>query len=309
MDKITIYQFTDPICVWSWGNEPVMRAIDFLYGDKVNTEYIMGGLVEDISTLYDIKAPKEDVIQRANAIIAKNWNDASKRHGMPVITDNFPFFTERYPSSFPQNIAYEAAKRINSKQAKLFLRFMRETTFTMRHRTSQIDVLLNLASKAGFDASTFIDEYTIGHAQTSFNHDRMVCRRNGITGFPSYLIKNDDTNIIIGGYQNLSTFHTVINRLSAGRIKPRRIGPSKHNVIDFVSKYEYVYPVEIEVVFGLDRHQTSLIISELISSNQLTSEVVGNSYRLMIPASQSAKHQLRKNSPQNKITSKRLIEV
>ena len=53
MNKITVYQFTDPVCIWCWGNEPVMRAIDYLYGDKVDTEYIMGGLVEDITTLFE----------------------------------------------------------------------------------------------------------------------------------------------------------------------------------------------------------------------------------------------------------------
>lgn len=308
MDKITIYQFTDPICVWCWGNEPVMRAIDFLYGSKVSIEYIMGGLVEDISTLYDIKSPKEETIQRANAIIAKTWIEASKRHGMPVVTNNFQLFTERYPSSFPQNIAYEAAKRINAQQAKIFLRLMREATFTQQRRTSQIDVLLDLATKTGYDATTFIDEYTTGYAQTSFNHDRMMCRRNGITGFPSYLIKNDDTNIIIGGYQNLGTFHTIISRLSAGKIRPRRIGPSLHNVMEFIHRYEYVYPVEIEVVFGLDRHQTSLIVSELVTSKKLISEVVGNSYRLMIPSLQSTKHQHQKNS-HGKASKKELIEA
>ena len=52
MRKITIYQFTDPTCVWSWGNEPELRAIEYLYGDKVQIRFITGGLVEDITTLF-----------------------------------------------------------------------------------------------------------------------------------------------------------------------------------------------------------------------------------------------------------------
>ena len=51
MDKIFIYQFTDPTCVWSWGNEPELRAIEYLYGDKVQIRFITGGLVEDITLL------------------------------------------------------------------------------------------------------------------------------------------------------------------------------------------------------------------------------------------------------------------
>ena len=113
MERITILQFTDPICVWCWGNEPVLRAIEYLYGDKVRIEFIMGGLVEDISTLYDIRGEKSEVIQRANQIITRNWLAASQKHGMPVVDTGLKLFSERYPSSFPQNIAYEAAKRVN----------------------------------------------------------------------------------------------------------------------------------------------------------------------------------------------------
>ncbi len=298
MDKITIYQFTDPVCVWCWGNEPTLRAIDFLYGDKVRIEYIMGGLVEDISTLYDFQPSTTDVIKRANDIIARNWVSASSKHGMPVVADKFELFTERYPSSFPQNVAYEAAKRINPQQAKCFLRLMREATFTQSRRTSQIDVLIDLATKAGYDAASFLDEYTTGHAQTAFSHDRMMCRRNGITGFPSYLIKNDDTNIIIGGYQNLSTFNNIISRLSSGRVRPRRIRASKNNIMEFVQRYKTVYPVEIEITFSLDRHQANIIIDDLISLKKLGFDIVGNSRRLF--AYNVTHHSLHKNKQNHK---------
>jgi hypothetical protein len=110
--------------------------------------------------------------------------------------------------------------------------------------------------------------------------DRMICRRYGITGFPSYVVRNGDTEVIIGGYQNLNTFHTLIKRLSAGKIKPRRIGPSIANMLDFVNRYQSVYPVEIETLFSLDRYQTDLIISQEIATGQLLAEPVGKSMRL-----------------------------
>ena len=282
MEKITIYQFTDPVCVWCWGNEPVMRAIDYLYGNKVGIEYIMGGLIEEITTLYDLKGSKRQIIERANAIMAEHWLSASERHGMPVNTRHMALFSERYPSSFPQSIAYEAARRIDSTAAKRLLRRIREATFVEARRTSQIDVLIELAAEVGIDAARFIDEYTTGEAQNDFSQSRMKCRRNGITGFPSYLIKNASTKISLGGYQNISTFHTIIGRLSEGKIKPRRLGPSLANVTDFMRRYQTAYPVEIEVTFGLDRDRTDLMIDELIRAGRLTSEQVGNGRRLAI---------------------------
>ncbi len=282
MNKITIYQFTDPICVWCWGNEPVIRALDYLYGDKIAIEYIMGGLIEDITTLYDLSGPKNAIIDRANEIIANNWLAASARHGMPVNVEYMSLFSERYPSSFPQNIAYEAAKRINPTAAKQFLRRIREATFTEQRRTSQMDVLVELACECGFDAAQFVDEYTTGSAPGDFMQERMRCRRNGITGFPSYLIKNGTTKIILGGYQNLSTLHTIIGRLSDGKIKPRKVGPSQANIIDFMRRYQTAYPVEIEVAFGLDRDKTDLMINQLISSEKITATPIGNGQRLNI---------------------------
>ena len=282
MDKITIYQFTDPVCVWCWGNEPTMRAIDYLYGNKVGIEYVMGGLIEDITTLYDLKGSTREIIDGANSRIAENWLKASERHGMPVNTRHFALFSERYPSSFPQNIAYEAARHIDPTAAKRFLRRIREATFIEARRTSQMDVLVELAVETGFEAARFIDAYTSGDAQSDFARSRMKCRRNGITGFPAYIIKCGSTKITLSGYQNLSTFHSIIGRLSEGRIKPRRLGPSQANIIDFMRRYQSAYPVEIEVTFGLDRPRTDLMINELSRSGKLIVESVGNGCRLTI---------------------------
>lgn len=282
MSRITIYQFTDPVCVWCWGNEPVIRALDYLYGDKISIEFVMGGLIEDITTLYDLSGPKSIIVERANEIIANNWIAASARHGMPVNTEHMSLFSERYPSSFPQNIAYEAAKRINPAMAKRFLRRIREATFIEQRRTSQMDVLVELATETGFDAAQFVDEYTTGSAPIDFMHERMKCRRNGITGFPSYLIKNDSTKIILGGYQNLSTLHTIIGRLSDGKIRPRRVGPSLSNLMEFIRRYQSTYPVEIEVAFALDRDRTDLMVEQLIKSGKIISSTAGNGQRLTL---------------------------
>lgn len=282
MNKITIYQFTDPVCAWCWGNEPVVRAIDYLYGDRIDMEFIMGGLVEDIATLFGNNGRTADAVEHANDRIRKGWIAASARHGMPVRTEPFTLFSSQQPSSFPQNIAFEAAKRLDPAAAKRFLRRLREATFTEARPTAQIDVLIELATEAGLDATEFVDEYTHGNAQADFMQDRTKCRRNGITGFPSYLIKNDRTSIVLGGYQNLATFHTIIRRLSDGRIKPRKANPSPANVADFVKRYTTVYPVEIETVFGIDRSQTDTIIDELIRGKRISAEAIGEGRRLTI---------------------------
>ena len=257
MNKITVYQFTDPVCIWCWGNEPVMRAIDYLYGDKVDTEYIMGGLVEDISTLFEDRDSGEDAIASANERMHRNWIAASARHGMPVTADRITLFSREQPSSFPQNIAYEAAKRQNPVAAKRFLRRIREATFAEARPTARIDVLIELAGEAGLDVADFIDEYTRGNAQADFIQDRTKCRRNGITA--------------------------------------RKAGRSQANVADFIKRYSTVYPVEIETAFGLDRDQTDAIIDELIASKSVAAEPIGDGRRLTI--AKTARKDRSQNAP------------
>lgn len=284
MDQITIYQFTDPTCIWCWGNEPTMRAIDYLYGDKVRIEFIMGGLIEDISTLYNIEGSKEHIITEANHRIHENWLIASHRHGMPVSEEPLTLYTEQYRSSFPQNIAYEAAKRIDKLKSKSMLRRLREATFLENRRTSQMDVLIELAIQAGLNAAEFIEQYTYGDAQADFMRDRLTCRRNGITGFPSYMACADNTNIILGGYQNLSTLQRIISRLSKDRIKPRRLGATLQNIRNFIKHYSICYMAEIEVAFSLDKAKTDLIIDTLLKEGSIMAESAGNGTRLRYTA-------------------------
>jgi len=35
MKRIVITNFTDPVCVWSWGTEPVFRALETHHPDQV----------------------------------------------------------------------------------------------------------------------------------------------------------------------------------------------------------------------------------------------------------------------------------
>ena len=290
MDKIFIYQFTDPTCVWCWGNEPELRAIDYLYGDKVEIRFITGGLIEDISTFYHINADKSQIISKANQLLAEEWVATSAIHGMPVVATNMHLYTEQYPSSFPQNIAYHAAKSINPQKAKDFLRRIREATFTEGQRTSQIDVLIELAIESDIDPVEFIDQFTYGSSQAEFISDRMKCRRHGITGFPSYLIKRADTYIILGGYQRLSSLQSAINRLSRGRCHPRRIGPSLANITEFIKHYKSVYPKEIEVAFNIDNDRASLMINQLRQNKKIHTSPVGSSLRISILHPKQASH-------------------
>jgi len=107
---IEIIEFTDPVCTWCWGSEPVLRKLETRYGEQVKISYIMGGLVQDITSFYDSHNDIGGDPDRSNMNIAKHWVEASERHGMPVKSEGFKLFSREHPSTYPQNIAYKAAQ-------------------------------------------------------------------------------------------------------------------------------------------------------------------------------------------------------
>src|SRR5262245_17350750 len=46
---IQIIYFTDPICSSCWGIEPQLRKLKLEYGENINIQYRMGGLLKDWS--------------------------------------------------------------------------------------------------------------------------------------------------------------------------------------------------------------------------------------------------------------------
>jgi putative protein-disulfide isomerase len=107
---VEIVEFTDPVCTWCWGSEPVLRKLEMRYGEQIRISYVMGGLVKDIRTFYDSYNDIGRDPERSNTQIAKHWLEASERHGMPVKVAGFRLFSDEYPSTYPQNIAYNATQ-------------------------------------------------------------------------------------------------------------------------------------------------------------------------------------------------------
>src|ERR1035437_5860339 len=95
---IEIIEFTDPVCTWCWGSEPVLRKLEAVYEDRIKISFVMGGLVQDIRNFRDERNNIGGDLSQDNHNIAKHWLEASPRHGMPVETQGFNLLTEDHPS-------------------------------------------------------------------------------------------------------------------------------------------------------------------------------------------------------------------
>jgi len=140
MKRIIITNFTDPVCVWCWGTEPVFRALETQYPDQIEFRYIAGGLVDDIDHFTDASNGINGGSDGANAQIMTHWLEAADRHGMPIKAEGFHLFSKEYSSTYPQNIAYKAAQIADPEKADAFLRRMREATLVEAKVTSNPDI-------------------------------------------------------------------------------------------------------------------------------------------------------------------------
>jgi putative protein-disulfide isomerase len=273
---IEVIEFTDPVCTWFWGSEPILRKLETRYSDQLKIKFIMGGLVRDIREFYDSFNDIGGDPERSNKQIVEHWLEASKTHGMPVRSEGFNLFSNDYPSSFPQNIAYKAAQMESEEKANRFLRRLREATATEAKQTNRKEVLIGLASEVGLDIPKFIERLSNGSAEAAFEEDLKITKRYGAKGFPTFLLRYGEIEVLLKGYQSFDAFRSVIEIVTGDTIKEVIPDKSEKSVMEFIRKHIRVAPVEIQVSFDYSNKEVQAVIESLNARNLIEVIQAGN---------------------------------
>lgn len=237
MSSITLTQYTDPNCTWSWGSEPIMRRVEARYGDQLRIEFVMGGLIEDFDEFYDaandISEPHE---------VAPHWEAAAEKHGMPV---DAGIWDEDPPTStYPASIATEAAGLQDERLGLRYLRRVREVAATERRNVERRDVLIPIADAVGVDVGRFVDALDDGRAEAAFEDDLRNARNRGVRGFPTFRIEAGDEATMLGGYRSFDRLESALIELEPA-LERRELPP----VEAFVRTYGYVATREVAEVY------------------------------------------------------------
>lgn len=273
---VEIIEFTDPVCTWCWGSEPVLRKLQTSYENKVIIKFIMGGLVKDIRGFRDDYNDIGGDAERSNKMIAKHYLEASSRHGMPVRTEGFNLFTNEYPSSYPANIAYKAAQMESEEVANKFLRRMREASASEAKPINRPEIQIELAGECGLNVPQFIKNLNDGSAEMAFLEDLKLTSSYGANGFPSFLIKLGDKGIMLRGYNTFDTFKAVIEQLTNGEVTPKQLGKSEAVILEFIKTFGHVAPVEISTTFDLTKDELNDILKSLDNQTLINITPAGN---------------------------------
>ena len=279
-NKIIITNFTDPVCTWCWGTEPIFRKLETHFPGKVEFRFVMGGLVKDAHEMMD---PANGIgstdLTQFNRQVAAHWKEASARHGMPVDAENFDLFDEEHRSTYPQNIAYKAAQMSNPDKADLFLYNMRVAAAAEARKISHEDVLVSIASESGLDVESFLTHFKDGSAEKAFHGDMWLISGVGAHGFPTFLIKYNSSQYMLRGYNRYETFVAVINSATQGSVKPVDVEATQENLSMLMEKHPRMAAEEIRQAFDFGTvEQVKDFLAPMVEAGQLEIQNAGNGW-------------------------------
>jgi predicted DsbA family dithiol-disulfide isomerase len=180
---IKIIYYTDPICSSCWGIEPQLRKLKLEYGNSIEIDYRMGGLLPDWSyNSGGISKPAD---------VAHHWDEVSRHYDMPI--DGDVWLEDPLNSSYPPSIAFKAAQQQDQYKAVDFLREIREQVFLHKKNITKWENLAAAAQKVGLNVIQLKADYE-GKAQTLFADDLALGKQLGVRGFPTMFFVDDQGN-------------------------------------------------------------------------------------------------------------------
>jgi putative protein-disulfide isomerase len=152
------------------------------------------------------------------------------------------------PSTFPANIAYEAAKLQDPALADRYLRRLREAAAIEGLAIHEPEVLADLAARMSLDRQRFERDFS-GPAVDAFAADRAVCAKYGVHGFPAFLVRVGEREQVLSGYRSFQQFTGLIDLLAGSPLPRQRLTFRDDLVLAFVEKYGSAATREIAEVF------------------------------------------------------------
>lgn len=180
---IRVLYFTDPICSSCWGIEPQLRKLKLAYGEAIEIEYRMGGLLPDWSyNSGGISKPSD---------VAHHWDEVSSYYEMPI--DGDIWLEDPLMSSYPPSIAFKAAQIQSDKKAILFLRRIREMVFLEKKNITKWAFLESAALEVGLNSEKMKTDCE-GKAKDLFQEDLALAQQLGVRGFPTLFFSDNLNN-------------------------------------------------------------------------------------------------------------------
>ncbi len=252
---IKVVYFTDPICSSCWGIEPQLRKLKLEYGNSIEIEYRMGGLLPDWSyNSGGISKPSD---------VAHHWDEVSIYYDMPI--DGDIWLQDPLHSSYPPSIAFKAAQMQDNDKAILFLREIREMVFLQKKNIAKLEHLVEAAKKVGLNAAQFKTDFE-GKAKSLFEEDLKFTKSYGVRSFPTiFFLDNSGNKEMVIGSKPYAFYETSILKLNDKAVK----NEYHKDWETLFSKYHSLTAKEFSELSGTPRAESEKQLNELTTKGHL----------------------------------------
>jgi putative protein-disulfide isomerase len=267
---VRIIYFTDPICSSCWGIEPQLRKLKLEYGDYIDIDYRMGGLLPDWSyNSGGISKPSD---------VAHHWEEVSAYYEMPI--EGGVWLKDPLPSSYPPSIAVKAAQLQGRDKAVRYMRQLREMVFLDEKNIARMDVMLEAAAATGLDVAQFKTDYE-GRAKELFQEDLAMGRSLGVRGFPTLFFSDSGSqNLMLYGVKPYQDFEkALLQLLPSARKKPLDVSSD----LSLFTHYPTLTVKEYSVLYGITTDAARKRLEKQVSEGRLNKQTVktGAMYRVI----------------------------
>jgi len=235
---VKIIYYTDPICSSCWGIEPQLRKLKLEYGDYVEIEYRMGGLLPDWSyNSGGISKPAD---------VAHHWDEASAHYEMPI--DGDVWLEDPLDSSYPSCIAVKAAQLQDKQKAVQFMRILREMLYLDKKNIAKWQYINEAATLAGLNTEKLKKDYE-GPAKKLFEEDLEMARNLGVRGFPTLFFSDGSGNQLkVYGSKQYDAYENALKATFPGA-KKKPVGSD--SVLELFTMYPTLAIKEAAVILGI----------------------------------------------------------
>ena len=261
-EPVKIIYFTDPICSSCWGIEPQLRKLKLEYGNSIEIEYRMGGLLPDWGyNSGGISKPSD---------VAHHWDEVSAYYDMPI--DGDVWLEDPLQSSYPPSIAFKAAQIQDNGKAILFLRELREMVFLKKMNIARREHLEAAAEKVGLNVEQFKTDFE-NKAKTLFEEDLELARKLGVRGFPTlFFFDNSGNREVVYGTKPYPFYEIAILKLNPSATK----NYYSRDWEALFSKYHSLAAKEFSELSGTPRTESEKLLTELSDKGVLEKLVTKN---------------------------------
>ncbi|MFJ4926316.1 DsbA family protein [Streptomyces sp. NPDC088736] len=164
---VEVVEFTDPLCPWAWGSEPVFRALRAALGGRVRWRRAYAILFDE-----DDDPPPDPTAE--TAWYARYVEEISAHSGAPRALR----LSRVAASSWPASLVAKAAERQGAEVADRVLRRLRESVFVLGEPADTVALALSAArGTPGLDPARLAADAASGAVLRQVRADRAEARR------------------------------------------------------------------------------------------------------------------------------------